>query len=78
MVGRREPSAEAARIFGTPMGTLVYYLTLPPSSTASPCCPSLLYLLDGIYVTIYHVFGYRKQVVWSNLRNSFRRRARRN
>ncbi|MCB0616984.1 MAG: hypothetical protein KDC75_26885, partial [Phaeodactylibacter sp.] len=54
------------------MGTLVYYLTLPLIYGISLLPFPLLYLLsDGIYVLIYHVFGYRKQVVWSNLRNSF-------
>ena len=54
------------------MGTLFYYLTLPLIYGISLLPFPLLYLLsDGIYVLIYHVFGYRKQVVWSNLRNSF-------
>ena len=54
------------------MGTLGYFLALPFIYGVSLLPFPLLYLLsDGIYFLIYKVFGYRKEVVLTNLRNSF-------
>ncbi|HHL52498.1 MAG TPA: acetyltransferase, partial [Flammeovirgaceae bacterium] len=48
---------------------LLYYLLLKPLSYMPLW---LLYgLANGIYFIIYKVLGYRKQVVWANLSNSF-------
>jgi KDO2-lipid IV(A) lauroyltransferase len=54
------------------MGTLGYFLSLPFIYGISLLPFPLLYLLsDGIYFLIFKVLGYRKEVVMSNLRNSF-------
>jgi KDO2-lipid IV(A) lauroyltransferase len=54
------------------MGTLGYFVALPFIYGISLLPFPLLYLLsDGIYVLIYKVLGYRKEVVMNNLRNSF-------
>jgi KDO2-lipid IV(A) lauroyltransferase len=54
------------------MGTLGYFLSLPFIYGISLLPFPLLYLLsDGIYFLIFRVLGYRKEVVMSNLRNSF-------
>ena len=54
------------------MGTLGYFVALPFIYGISLLPFPLLYLLsDGIYVVIYKVLGYRKEVVMNNLRNSF-------
>ncbi len=54
------------------MGTLGYFVALPFIYGISLLPFPLLYLLsDGIYFLIYRVLGYRKEVVMSNLRNSF-------
>jgi KDO2-lipid IV(A) lauroyltransferase len=54
------------------MGTLGYFLALPFIYGISLLPFPLLYLLsDGIYFLIFKVLGYRKEVVMSNLRNSF-------
>lgn len=54
------------------MGTVGYYVALPFIYGISLLPFPLLYLLsDGIYVLIYKVLGYRKEVVLTNLRNSF-------
>ena len=54
------------------MGTLGYFVALPFIYGISLLPFPLLYLLsDGIYVLIYKVLGYRKEVVINNLRNSF-------
>jgi Kdo2-lipid IVA lauroyltransferase/acyltransferase len=54
------------------MGTLGYYIALPFIYGISLLPFPLLYLLsDGMYLLIYRILGYRKQVVLSNLRNSF-------
>ena len=54
------------------MGSVGYYLALPFIYGISLLPFPLLYLLsDGIYFIIYRVLGYRKQVVFTNLRNSF-------
>ena len=43
---------------------IVYLLSLLPFR--------LLYILsDGLYLLVYHVVGYRRQVVWKNLISSF-------
>ena len=54
------------------MGTLGYFVALPFIYGISLLPFPLLYLLsDGIYVLIYKVLGYRKEVVMNNLRYSF-------
>ena len=54
------------------MGTLGYFVALPFIYGISLLPFPLLYLLsDGIYFLIYKVLGYRKEVVMTNLRNSF-------
>ena len=54
------------------MQALLYYLTLPFIYFLSLLPFRLLYLLsDGVYVLLYHVIGYRKEVVRKNLRSSF-------
>ena len=51
------------------MAALLYYLLLKPLSLLPT---RVLYgLSDGLYVLVYRVFGYRKRVVLTNLRNSF-------
>jgi KDO2-lipid IV(A) lauroyltransferase len=51
---------------------LGYFVALPFIYGISLLPFPLLYLLsDGIYVLIYKVLGYRKEVVMNNLRNSF-------
>ena len=54
------------------MKAVVYYLTLPLLYFISVLPFGLLYVLsDFIFVILYHVIGYRKTVVWNNLKNSF-------
>ena len=54
------------------MGAITYYLALPFIYGVSLLPFPLLYALsDFLYLVIYKVFGYRKEVVFSNLRNSF-------
>lgn len=54
------------------MGTIGYYLALPFIYGISLLPFPLLYLLSDVcYVLIYRILGYRKQVVLTNLRNSF-------
>jgi KDO2-lipid IV(A) lauroyltransferase len=54
------------------MGTIGYYLALPFIYGISLLPFPLLYLLSDVcYVLLYRVLGYRKQVVLTNLRNSF-------
>lgn len=54
------------------MGAIGYYIALPFIYGVSLLPFPLLYLLsDLFYVVIYRVLGYRKDVVMSNLRNSF-------
>ena len=51
------------------MAALLYYLLLKPLSLLPL---RVLYVLsDGLYYLLYYVFGYRKRVVFTNLRNSF-------
>ena len=54
------------------MSAVFYYITLPFIYLLSLLPFPLLYLLsDGVYVLIYYVLGYRKEVVATNLRNAF-------
>lgn len=51
---------------------LSYYIALPFIYLLSILPFRALYLLsDGFYLLLYHVIGYRKKVVFANLRNSF-------
>jgi Kdo2-lipid IVA lauroyltransferase/acyltransferase len=51
---------------------VIFYLVLPFIYLLSLLPFPLLYLLSDIfYFFIYHIFGYRKQIVIANLRNSF-------
>jgi KDO2-lipid IV(A) lauroyltransferase len=51
---------------------LSYYIALPFLYLLSVLPFRALYLLsDGFFVFLYHVIGYRKKVVFINLRNSF-------
>lgn len=51
---------------------IVYYLTLPfIYFLAVLPFPALYLLSDFFYFLLYHVLGYRKKVVLTNLRNSF-------
>ena len=54
------------------MSAIIYYLALPFVYLISYLPFRLLYLLsDFLYLLIYEVFGYRKNVVTQNLKNSF-------
>ncbi len=54
------------------MPGLLYYLTLPFIYLLSILPFRLLYLLsDGVFILLFHIIGYRKEVVRKNLRNSF-------
>lgn len=54
------------------MGTVGYYLALTFIYGISLLPFPLLYLLsDGVYWLLFRVIGYRRQVVLTNLRNSF-------
>jgi len=54
------------------MGTLGYYIALPFIYGVALLPFPLLYLLsDVLYFSLYHLVGYRKEVVLTNLRNSF-------
>lgn len=48
---------------------LLYYLVILPVSVLP--FPILYFISDVLYVFIYKIFGYRKKVVITNLRNSF-------
>lgn len=51
---------------------ILYYLTLPLLYLISVLPFPVLYgLSNGIFFLLYHVFGYRKTVVFTNLRHSF-------
>ena len=54
------------------MQALIYYLSLPILYGIS-LLPfwALHRISDVLFVLIYHVFGYRKEVVWANMKNSF-------
>lgn len=54
------------------MSAIIYYLSLPLIYLLSVLPFRLLYLIsDGLYLVLYHVAGYRKDVVHANLKNSF-------
>ncbi|NII24995.1 lipid A biosynthesis acyltransferase [Pseudoflavitalea sp. X16] len=54
------------------MARLSYYIALPFIYLLSLLPFRGLYLLsDGFYLLLYYVIGYRKKVVFTNLRNSF-------
>jgi len=54
------------------MGAVIYYITLPFIYLLSVLPFRLLYIIsDGMYILLYDVVGYRKEVVLKNLRNSF-------
>lgn len=54
------------------MARLSYYIALPFIYLLSLLPFRGLYLLsDGFYLLLYHVIGYRKKVVFTNLRNAF-------
>lgn len=54
------------------MGAIGYYIALPFIYGIALLPFPLLYLLsDAIHLLLYRVLGYRKQVVLTNLRNSF-------
>lgn len=49
-----------------------YYFALPFLYLISLLPSPLFYLLsDGLYFLVYHVIGYRKKVVYTNLKNAF-------
>ncbi|OSZ78229.1 lipid A biosynthesis acyltransferase [Chitinophagaceae bacterium IBVUCB1] len=51
---------------------LVYYIALPFIYLISVLPFRVLYAVsDFFYVVLYHILGYRKEVVYNNLRNSF-------
>lgn len=54
------------------MSAIIYYLALPLLYLVSIMPFRVLYILsDVLYVVLYHFIGYRKGVVFANLRNSF-------
>ena len=54
---------------------LSYWIALPFIYLLSVLPFPALYLLsDGFYLLLYHVIGYRKKVVFTNLRNAFPRK----
>lgn len=54
------------------MGAIFYYLSLPLLYLVSLLPFRLLYgVSDVLYVVLYRWFGYRKQVVLTNMRNAF-------
>lgn len=54
------------------MSTIGFYLALPFLYLISILPFPLFYMVsDGIYVLLYRIIGYRKKVVYENLKNSF-------
>lgn len=54
------------------MGALIYYICLPFIYLLSLLPFAVLYVVsDGLYGILYYVIGYRKEVVFKNLKNSF-------
>ncbi len=54
------------------MSTIGFYLALPFLYLISILPFPLFYLVsDGIYLLLYRIIGYRKKVVYQNLKNSF-------
>lgn len=58
------------------MSAVIYYLALPLLYLVSIMPFRVLYILsDLLYVVLYRLIGYRKEVVLTNLRNSFPNKA---
>ncbi len=54
------------------MSAVIYYIALPFIYLLSLLPFPLLYLLsDGLYLLLYHVIGYRKDIISDNLKNAF-------
>ncbi|MBL7719451.1 MAG: lysophospholipid acyltransferase family protein [Flavipsychrobacter sp.] len=54
------------------VSAILYYIALPFIYLLSLLPFPVLYLVsDGVYFLLYHVIGYRKEVVLTNLKNSF-------
>lgn len=54
------------------MGAIVYYLVIPFIYLLSLLpFPVLYFVSDAVYGLLYYIIGYRKAVVFTNLRNSF-------
>ncbi len=54
------------------MSALIYYLALPFIYLLSILPFRVLYFIsNGVYFLLYRVLGYRRQVVFDNLKNSF-------
>jgi Kdo2-lipid IVA lauroyltransferase/acyltransferase len=54
------------------MSSIGYYITLPIFYIISILPFPVFYLLsDGVYFLLYRIIGYRKKVVYENLKNSF-------
>lgn len=54
------------------MSAIIYYLSLPFIYLLSLLPFPLLYLLsDAVYLLLYYAIGYRKKVVFANLKNAF-------
>ena len=53
------------------MEAITYYLVLPILYLVSTLPRPILYLLsDFIFLILYYVIGYRKEVVWKNLKDN--------
>jgi KDO2-lipid IV(A) lauroyltransferase len=50
-------------------GYLLYYLVIKPLSWLP--LPVLYFISGGIFFMLFHVFGYRKKVVWENISKAF-------
>ncbi|MCW3092795.1 MAG: lipid biosynthesis acyltransferase [Ferruginibacter sp.] len=54
------------------MSAILYYLSLPFIYLLSLLpFPVLYFFSDGLYLLLYYVIGYRKKVVFANLKNAF-------
>ncbi len=54
------------------MSTIIFYITLPFLYFISILPFTILYVVsDGLYFILYKVLGYRKKVVYNNLKKSF-------
>ena len=54
------------------MSTFLFYLTIPIIYMVSYCPSWILYRLsDVLFFVVYYLFGYRRKVVETNLRNAF-------
>jgi KDO2-lipid IV(A) lauroyltransferase len=54
------------------MKAIIFYLLLPIIYLISLLPFGILYIVsDGLYLLVFHLFGYRKKVVYQNLKNSF-------